>query len=85
MQVFGLPGQLALWQVGKADKHLRDRSIADPSGDVDFRRVNSRPGLHRGYVPGTVISGNGHGLLGQLALLAGWQSIRGRSSRESIA
>jgi hypothetical protein len=40
MQVFGRPGQLALWQVGKTDKHLRDQSIADSCGDVDFRRVN---------------------------------------------
>jgi hypothetical protein len=45
----------------------------------------SRPGLHCGSVPGTVMSENGHGLPGQLALLAGGQSSWGRSSRESIA
>jgi hypothetical protein len=80
-----LPGQLALWQVGKAGKPLRDRSIADPVRVVDFRRVNSRPGLHRGYVPGTIMSGNGHGLKGQLALLEGGQSNHGSSSRETLA
>ncbi len=36
MQVFGRPGQLALWQVDKADKYLRDWSITDPSGGVDL-------------------------------------------------
>ncbi len=74
MQVFGRPGQLALWQVGKAGKPLRDRSISDPVRAVDFRRVNSRAGLHRWYVPGTVMSGNGHMLPGQLALFAGGQT-----------
>ncbi len=50
VQEFGRPGQLALWQVGKAGKSLHDLSIADPVRVVDFRRVNSRPGPHRGYV-----------------------------------
>ncbi len=85
VQVFGRPGQLALWQVGKAGKPLHDLSIADPVRVVDFRRVNSRPWLHIGYVPGTVMSGSCHGLPGQLALLAGGQSNRGRSSRETLA
>ncbi len=85
VQEFGRPGQLALWQVGKAGKPLHDRSIADPVRVVDFRRANSRPELHRGYVPGTVMSGSGHRLPGQLALLAGGHSIRGRSSHETLA
>ncbi len=85
VQEFGRPGQLALWQMGKAGKPLHDQSIADPVRVVDFSRVNLRPGLHRGYVPGTVMSGSGHRLPGQLALLAGGHSNCGRSSRETLA
>ena len=67
VQGLGPPGQLALWQVGKADKPLM-WSVSGGSHLLTSVDPASRPRLHRGTVPGTVLSENGHRLPGQLAL-----------------